>query len=191
MKAVIMAGGRATRFDGEVEKALLEVGGRKLLRRSVDALPHDRLNEILVAVSSHTPRTKVEAERAGLEIIETLGMGYHQDVMELLEKLDDTFLTLNVDVPFITEHHVVELLRAFDGNSLAAVVPTSRVAVRPRMESVGVDAAGEPFTWVGLNIVTPNPETRTIVLDDPFLAFNINDEDDLARADRVASENGL
>ncbi|MGB2825508.1 MAG: NTP transferase domain-containing protein, partial [Thermoplasmata archaeon] len=35
-----MAGGRATRFDGEVEKALLEVGGRNLLKRSVDALQH-------------------------------------------------------------------------------------------------------------------------------------------------------
>lgn len=191
MKAVIMAGGRATRFDGEVEKALLEVGGRRLMQRSVEALRQDRLSGILVAVSPHTPRTRVEAKRAGLGIIETLGKGYHQDVMELLEKLGGNFLTLNVDVPFITEHHVAEILRSFDGNSLAAVVPTSRVAVRPRTESVGVDSAGEPFTWVGLNIVTPNPETRTIVFDDPFLAVNINDEGDLVRANRIASEKGL
>ena len=191
MKAVIMAGGRATRFDGEVEKALLEVGGRNLLRRSVDALQHGRLSEILVAVSRRTPRTRIEAERAGLKVIDTLGKGYHQDIMELLEKLDDVFLTLNVDVPFVTEHHVARLLEAFDGNSLAAVVHTSRAAVRPRTESVGVDEAGEAFTWVGLNIVTPNPETETIMFDDPLLAVNINDEDDLARANQIASERGL
>jgi len=191
MKAVIMAGGRATRFDGEVEKALLEVGGRSLLGRSVDALQQDRLNGVLVAVSQRTPRTRIEAERAGLKIIDTLGKGYHQDIMELLETLDDVFLTLNVDVPFVMEHHVARLLEAFDGNSLAAVVRTSRTAVRPRTESVGVDEAGEAFTWIGLNIVTPNPETETIVFDDPILAVNINDEGDLARANQIASERGL
>ena len=191
MKAVIMAGGRATRFDGEVEKALLEVGGRSLLRRAADALRHDRLSEVLVAVSPHTPRTMVEAERAGLKVIATPGRGYHKDVMELLERLDDAFLTLNVDVPFVREHHVARLLEAFDGNSLAAVVHMSRVAVKPRTESVGVDEAGEPFTWIGLNIVTPSPETETIVFDDPFLVVNINDEDDLARANLTASEIGL
>ncbi len=191
MKAVIMAGGRAARFDGEVEKALLEVGGRSLLRRSVDALRQDGLSGVLVAVSRHTPRTRTEAEKAGLKVIDTPGNGYHQDVTELLEKLDDVFLTLNVDVPFVAEHHVARLLRAFDGNSLAAVVHASRVAVRPRTESVGVNKAGEAFAWIGLNIVTPNPETETIVFDDPLLAVNINDEGDLARANQMASERGL
>jgi adenosylcobinamide-phosphate guanylyltransferase len=191
VKAIVMAGGKATRFDGEVEKALLEVGGRTLLERSVEALRLDRLSGIHVAVSNHTPRTREESRAMGVDVVDTHGIGSHQDVLELLDSFDNTFLTLNVDVPFVRRDHVARLLEAFDGRSLAAAVPASNTPVSPREESVGTDATGGRFAWVGLNIVTPGPETDIILFEDPLLAVNINDKDDLMRANLIASERGL
>jgi GTP:adenosylcobinamide-phosphate guanylyltransferase len=191
VKALIMAGGRATRFGAEVEKALLEVGGRSLLERAVRTLRSDLLSGIHVVVSHHTPRTTERAREMGVEVIETRGLGYHQDLLELLDKIDDAFLTLNVDVPFIREHHVVRILEAFDGRSIAAATPTTSALTEPREESVGNNATGMSIAWVGLNIVTREPETEVILLDDPLLAVNVNDEDDLKLANKISYERGL
>ena len=190
MKAYVMAGGRATRFEKPVEKALLEVGGRTLFARAIDALRTDGIVDVILAVSQHTPDTKREAERLGIASVNTPGLGYHEDVLQLLTT-SHPFLTVNVDVPFVNRNHVKTLLSKFEGESLAAVAPASESLSDPRHESVGRDDDGREFVWIGLNIVTPNPFTRTVWFDDPLLTVNINDSDDLTRADRIARERGL
>jgi adenosylcobinamide-phosphate guanylyltransferase len=190
LMAVVMAGGRATRFGGEVEKALLEVGGVPLLVRAFNAVGMDGLNEVAVAVSPHTPRTREEARRRGMSTIDTQGLGYHQDVTCILEECD-SFLTVNVDVPFVTRNHVGRLLESYEGGSIAVIVDAATTNTVVDGRSLGTMQDGRRFIWVGLNIVTPNPETKTILFDDPMLAVNINDEDDLATANAIALEKGI
>src|SRR5262245_11728914 len=49
--AIIAAGGRGLRLGGDRPKQLLEVGGRTILERSVDAfLSHDAIAEVIVAL---------------------------------------------------------------------------------------------------------------------------------------------
>jgi adenosylcobinamide-phosphate guanylyltransferase len=188
--AVVMAGGRATRFSARVEKALLEVGGKTLLLRAVEALRVSGVDEIWVAVTPHTPGTKEEAERMGLRAIETRGEGYHEDVIEILERRD-VFLTLNVDVPFVSRTHVERLLEAYDDGSVAAVTTESCTDSEPDAESTCVWTDGRRFVWVGLNVVTSDPETKLVLLDDPLLAVNVNDEGGLELANRLASDRGI
>lgn len=190
MMAVVMAGGRATRFDGRVEKALLEVGGKTLLMRSIEALELDGISEIAVAVSPHTPGTRRAAEAFGVSVIDTRGHGYHEDVTQIMEE-QDVFLTLNVDVPFVTKDHVARLLEAHEGGSIAAIVDASNVHDGIDDGAVATGTKGERFAWVGLNIVTSDPETKTLLLDDAMLLVNINDEDDLVRANAMALERGI
>ena len=48
--AIIAAAGQGRRFGGAMPKQLVEIGGRTLLQRSVDAFAQsDRVSEILVA----------------------------------------------------------------------------------------------------------------------------------------------
>lgn len=190
MIAVVMAGGMASRFGGGVEKALLVVGGASLLERAVKALQLEELDEVAVATSPHTPATAEEARRLGVRIVETKGLGYHQDVTEMLEE-HDVFLTLNVDVPFITKDHVRRLLAAHDGGSVAAVVDMPSSESSSDSGARGTCPDGRRFVWVGLNIVTDNPETKTVLFDEPLLAININDEQGLARARAIALERGV
>jgi adenosylcobinamide-phosphate guanylyltransferase len=185
-----MAGGRATRFGQPVEKGLLTVGGRTLLERSLNALDIGEISRVLVATSPHTPRTALKAAELGVDLIQTSGAGYHQDILELLEN-HSLFLTLNVDIPFVRMEHVSALLEAFDGGSLAAVLTIPSDGPRTSLESLSKSDGTGRTVWIGLNIVTPNPETATVELDDPLLAININDETDLAVADSIARQDGL
>ena len=188
--AIVMAGGRATRFAGNVEKGLLTVGNATLLERCLDALSVDEIDEILVATSPHTPMTREKAARLGAGSIETAGEGYHEDIDRLLG-IHNRFLTLNVDVPFVNRSHVTRLTGAFDGRSIAAVVPQSILDTPVQAESTGIDEGHSGFIWVGLNIVTSDPDTLTLPFEDPLLAVNINDEADLARAREIALVKGI
>lgn len=188
MMAVIMAGGRSSRFRSKVEKAMLSVGGKLLLTRALDALQVEGITEVAVAVSPHVPETRREAERLGLRVIDTSGDGYHEDVMRILD-YTKTFLTVNVDVPFVGRSHVERLLEEYDGGSVAAVVDVPGHETVYDESTVATEDGGR-LVWVGLNIVTPNPQTRMVRMDDPLLAVNVNDEEDLARADSIALAKG-
>ncbi len=190
MKAVIMAGGRASRFASPIEKATLVVRGRSLLERAVDALRVDGIDEVTVTISENTPSTLVLAEELGVSSMDTGGNGYHEDTAVLLDALGE-FLSLNVDVVFANRGHVKALLSGGHGGSVAGVIPSS-ISLRPwdRSSAMGADS-GEEMLWVGLNIVTGEPTTSTFRMDDPLLSINVNDEDDLAFAESIARDRGL
>ena len=190
MIAMIMAGGKSTRFRKPVEKAILSVGGLRLLERSAKALNEEGIKDVMVATASHTPDTHNLAKSLGLKIVRTKGLGYHQDTLELLEK-HGNFVSLNVDVPFIRGQHVRKLLMACRNESISVVIPASKALLRPDKDSVMKDADGAEMIWVGLNFVTANPRTGFLILDDPLLSVNINTVTDLEFADRLARERGI
>jgi adenosylcobinamide-phosphate guanylyltransferase len=184
LKAVIMAGGKASRLGGNREKALLEVGGRSLLSRAADALRVDRVDEIAVAITKATPQSKELATKLGLSVLQTSTKGYHEDTLEILDAFG-SFISLNVDIPFIRPEHVRKLLEASDKESLAAVIPSSIAMREPDKDSVGDDGTGKNVIWIGLNFVTSNPETSYLTYDDPLLSININTDEDLAFARKL------
>lgn len=185
--AIVMAGGKASRFPGHVEKALLTVRGRTLLERSLKALEEGGADEILVTVTDRTPRTGELAKRLGARVIRTRGLNYHDDVIELLDAYP-RFVSLNVDVPFISSRHVDELMKVSPSGSAAAVIPASISMVEPDRDVVLVDSLGRKMLWVGLNIVTAEPEAALKMFEDPLLSINVNNEEDLALARRIAEE---
>jgi len=188
--AIIMAGGRSTRFRKPTEKATLSVGGLKLLERSANALNVEGIDDVIVATGSHTPDTESLAMSLGIESVRTKGSGYHQDTIELLGMYGN-FVSLNVDVPFVSGHHVRRLLAACRNESLSVVTPASEALVRPDRDSVMKDVEGADTIWVGLNFVTADPRTGFLVLDDPLLSVNINTETDLEFAEKLAMERGI
>ena len=184
---MIMAGGRATRFRHPEEKGVLEIEGRTLLERSVAALKAGGVDDISVAVTHRNPRTRELAKRLGIAAIETRGEEYHQDILELLAE-QGNFISLNVDVPFVRGSHVKKLTDAIEEHSIACVVPACVSAIKPEQDSIMIDAEGTRMLWVGLNFVTTSPETSLLVYDDPLLAINVNTEEDLLTARKLAKD---
>ena len=187
---VVMAGGKATRFQRKVEKGILEVGGRTLLERATDALEVPGIDRVVIATTASTFRTECLARDLDLEVFRTKGAGYHNDVVELIDSFD-RFISVNVDVPFVAKEHISKLVTIEQRDSIAGVVPCRLTLRPPDKDSLIVGTNGEEMIWTGLNFVTINPETDFLVFEDPLLTLNINNEADLEFARKLASERGI
>ncbi len=181
MIAVIMAGGKSTRMGKRIEKPILRLGKETLLERSVNAVKGSRVADFIIATTPLTPKTTKLAIRRGYAVLETPGSDYHDDVYFLLDRVGP-YISLNVDIPFITPDAIDQLISKSKRGSIACVLPRERVSYPVDDESVGDGRDGKPYVWIGLNYVTPSKETDLLVMEDERLAININTPLDLAFA---------
>jgi GTP:adenosylcobinamide-phosphate guanylyltransferase len=181
MIAVIMAGGKSTRMGKRIEKPILRLGKETLLDRSVAAVENSRAADLIVATTASTPKTTKLAIKRGYAVLETPGIDYHEDVYFLLGRIGP-YVSLNVDIPFITPAAIDRLISKSKEESIACVLPRERVSYPVDDDSVGDGRDGKPYVWIGLNYVTPSKETDLLVMEDERLAININTPLDLAFA---------
>ena len=74
--AILAAGGRGTRLGAGTPKQLLTLGGRTILKWSVEALErHDRVNEIVVAVPPEIAANPPECLRASRKPVQIVAGG--------------------------------------------------------------------------------------------------------------------
>ena len=74
--AIIAAGGRGARFGGSVPKQLIELGGRTILQRTVDAFDlHPRVDRIIVALPTEWVGEKGRYVRGGLKPLQVVSGG--------------------------------------------------------------------------------------------------------------------
>lgn len=184
MIAVIMAGGKATRFGNRVEKALLELMGKTLLEISLDKLRSFSFDEIYVSVSPNTPRTIKLCERFGAKVQMTSGADYHQDIYALLGSLGN-FISLNVDSPFVSSTDIARLLESIVDTSMSVAVPRKLVDF-PVDEQSEFQIEGARYIWIGLNYVTPSEKMGFIESNNRLGALNINTRADLELAEKYA-----
>jgi adenosylcobinamide-phosphate guanylyltransferase len=172
---IILAGGKSTRMGRE--KPILKIAGREMLLWVYDAA--SRVDEVFVALSRNTPKTKELCIHEGIPFIETPGKGYVEDVQWLLKEFGP-FVNSSADIPFIkaSDFHAIE--KAFDGKtSLTGVLPLQKV---PRDLNPLVYRS---YAIVGLNAVGFEGE-NFFELENPLLALNVNTPEDLKLAERIA-----
>lgn len=105
--------------EGVIEKPLLKVNGIAMVERVILALvSSDRFDRIVAAVSPNTPKTKELLKSKGIEIIETSGEGYSNDLSYLLSKLKpQRVMVVPSDLPLLNSQIVSEILDAIDNSS--------------------------------------------------------------------------
>jgi adenosylcobinamide-phosphate guanylyltransferase len=118
--AAVMCGGRASRMQaGVIEKPMLKVNSIAMVERVILALvSSDRFDRIVAAVSPNTPKTKELLKSKGIEIIETSGEGYSNDLSFLLSELKPRrVMVVPSDLPLLNSQIVSEILDAIDNSS--------------------------------------------------------------------------
>ena len=191
MRALIMAGGQGSRIN-RGEKPLLLIHGRPMISYVIDAFSAAGTDPV-VAASKKTPMTMNWCRAQGIDVIRTEGMGYIQDMIEAVKKLDEQhslFICVS-DIPGITAKIIHQIVKkhGLSGKDACSVwIPADivrstgcSVTYEERVHGVKACPAGVNILR-GDRICEPQDELR-IMLNEPGLALNVNTRDDLAAAE--------
>lgn len=194
MIAVVMCGGRATRMGGSTEKPLLEVGGIAAVQRVISALRGCRSFERLIAaVSRHTPATKEFLKAREVEVVETAGKGYSQDLSRILEELRPArVLVTPADLPLLSSEVVSEICKVLQKAPVISMVLEKEFVERAGFQpSVVLRSRGSEYCHSGISIFDTSVMGTGLAKEEYFLlnrmeiAVNVNRKQDLLLAEKL------
>lgn len=131
--AVLLCGGRGTRLGGDREKPLVEVGGRPMVARVLDALAEaDGVDRVLAVTSPSAPATR-RALRGNLgddadiecTVRDGDGDGYVPDLGVGLDAVNGPAVSVAADVPLLAGEDVDDAVDAATGTVDGGVSGTS------------------------------------------------------------------
>ena len=190
-------------MGGDIEKPLLEISGKSMLRRVIEVLRcSNSIDRIVVASSPETPATTIEAKNLGAQTIITPGMGFEDDMRFAIRQLSlEEVLVISSDLPFVTIDVIEEALRKYRNAgkpALAVMAPTKlyeRFGIRP---GYVFEIDGQKLVPVGINIVDGRRieegalDQTELVVDSGDVVFNVNTPEELRAArKRPATVRGM
>lgn len=183
MKAVIMAGGKADRLELDIEKPLIIIEEKTILERIVNVLKNAGINEIHVAITDNSPKTKIKAEKLNLKIIKTPGNGYVKDIQYLMRKFKE-FLVVSADLPFL-QSKLIENILIKHGEikqPLSVVVPIEAYEMMGFTPSTTVNNSYVP---IGVNIVSEGKDYFYVIKGKQTININTKKELELIKDERT------
>jgi adenosylcobinamide-phosphate guanylyltransferase len=187
-----MCGGRASRMQASVEKPLLKVSGIPMIERMISALAgSNRFSRIVAAVSPNTPNTKEFLKSKGIEIIDTAGEGYPQDLSRLLSKLKpEGVMVVPADVPLLDAQAISDIVDAAKGKQEPAV---SIVLEKGFVEGMGIkpSVVFGRYCHSGITIFNTARVTREtvqeryVVMNRKEIALNVNTKEELELTEKL------
>jgi len=194
--ALVMAGGKGTRMKTKEEKPLLRVGGKPLIEHVIDALKNaKKIDEIIVTVSKHTPKTAAIAKRFSVKVLRTPGKDWCSDVQYAIKKLQlNTVLTIAADLPLITSEVIDEVIERYERCGKPALTVAVPLEICKRL---GLDADYAfkvecmDLVPVGINVVDGKRidegtlEEGIFVIQREEIALNVNKLADLKVAEHL------
>lgn len=188
--ALVMAGGKGTRMKLRGEKPMLKVGGKPMIQHVLDALKKaEGVDEIVVAVSKHTPRTAEAMERLSVKVLETPGKGYVSDMQYAVKKLKlNTVLTISSDLPLVTDEIIDEAIERYERCGKPALTVAAPAETRERLGlklDYIIEGKGRRLVPAGINLIDgrridePELEEEVLVVDREEVAVNVNTPEDL------------
>lgn len=191
--ALIMAGGKGTRFGGDTEKPMAEFLGKTLIRRVIEATEESkRISQTYVAITSNSPRTAEEVKSSSATLIKTDGNGYHADLQQAVQKakLNCPVLIISADLPLINGQFLDEIIIKYEKSkkpALTVLIP-EEVIREYGLSSVSLyEFDGKNYAVSGINIIDgrrilENQKEEVIINCRPEAVFTVNSMKDMERA---------
>ncbi len=189
-----MCGGKATRMiQAATEKPLLKVGNTAMIERVVSALAGSRRFARIVAIaSSNTPETKEFLALKGIEIIETAGEGYPQDLSRALARLKpEKVMVVPADIPLVDPQVIGDIVDAAGNRQEPAV---SIVLEKEFVENMGVkpSVVFGRYCHSGITVFDTTRiagdvvvEERYLVMNRKEIALNVNTKEERELAEKL------
>jgi adenosylcobinamide-phosphate guanylyltransferase len=197
-----MCGGRASRMQqqqqGGIEKPLIKVDGVAMVERVISALASsNRFDRIIAAVSPNTPKTNEFLKSKGIEIIETAGEGYSQDLSHLLSKLKPhKVVVVPGDIPLLNSQIVKEILNTIDDDDdrQEQEQAISIILEKGFVEEIGVKPSivlmnqycHSGITIFNSMVVSTEPvKEHYLVMNRKEIALNVNTKEELELVEKL------
>ena len=192
--ALIMAGGKGTRFGKDIEKPMAHFMGKPLIRRVIEVTKESkRISETVVAVTAISPNTTQEAKKASVKVIETDGKGYHEDLQQAVQtaKLECPVLIISADLPLLTGEFLDEIVSKYEEAgkpALTVLIPEAAFRKYNIIAASPFEYNGKMYAVSGINIIDgrqilEEQEQEVVFSNRPEAVFTVNSTKDLESAE--------
>ena len=196
-----MAGGRGSRMGGSIEKPLLDIAGKSMLQRTIEAVRlSTTIDRIVVASSPNTPGTTIEAKKLGVENIVTPGAGFEEDMRFAIRQLSlSDVLIISSDLPFVTSGVIEQAVKEYRASGKPALAVMAQAELYERLGSSPeyvFRIHGQNLVPVGINIIDGRRidegalDQVEVVIDCGDVVLNVNTMNELASARKKLSDIG-
>jgi adenosylcobinamide-phosphate guanylyltransferase len=191
--ALIMAGGKGTRFGKDAEKPMAQFMGKRLIRRVIEATKQSKkITETVVAVTAISPNTAKEAKKASVKVVETDGKGYHTDLQQAVQdaNLKCPVLIVSADLPLLTGEFLDEIIIKYEEAgkpALTVLIPEEAFHKYNISAASPFEYDGKMYAVSGINIIDgrrilEEQEQEVVVSSRPEAVFTVNSTKDLESA---------
>lgn len=182
-----MAGGKGSRMHSQDEKLLLKYIHPTILHVVFALQNSNCFSKIVATTSYHSPKTKEMLENSGIDVFETPGNGYVEDLNLALRSLNDFIFVVSGDLPLLDEEIVTEIVKTHNPDSLW----TSYLVTKDFLHSLGLKSEysttfqNKECYFTGISIVNAKEinnldtiEEIFHILNDKRIAYNLNTKED-------------
>ena len=187
MIGIVMAGGKGTRMNLDDEKLLLQYK-KPIILHVIDSLKNSSCFSKIVAVTSpNSPKTKKLLEENNIEIFDTSGLGYVEDLNSVLQKFKDLVLVTSGDLPLLDAEIIQTIVKQCDSKKIW----TSILVTDKLLSSIGtkseysINHNNQKCNFTGISLIDSqkinsleNIEENYVILDDKRIALNLNTKQD-------------
>ena len=182
-----MAGGKGSRMSFPEEKLLLEYK-KPIILHVIDALKESKcFSKIIAITSSNSPETKNLLQKNKIELFDSSGKDYVQDLNQILKKINDSVLVTSGDLPLLDREIIQRLVKEYSSEKIW----TSFLVSRKLLDSLKIstdyetDFKDQPCCYTGISLINAQKITNLenipenfVILDDKRIAFNLNTKED-------------
>lgn len=187
MIGIVMAGGKGSRMSLTGEKLLLKYK-KPVILHVLDALRDSNcFSKILAITSSNSPQTKKFLEENNIELFNTPGDGYVNDLNLVLKSLNDFVLITSADLPFLDGDIIKKIITQCNlENIWTAIIITKKFLDSLHLSSdYWFEFENQQCCYSGISLVNAekiltmeNISEKFIIIDDKRIAFNLNTKQD-------------
>ena len=187
MIGLVMAGGKGTRMNLDDEKLLLKYK-KPIILHVIDSLKDSNcFSKIFALTSSNSPKTKIFLQENNVEIINTNGIGYVEDLNFILQSTNDSVLVTSGDLPLLDQDIIKKIVKHHDPKKIwTSILVTNKFLTMLGLESdYSIQYNDQTCNYTGISIINANKinssknlDENYIVIDDKRIAFNLNTKRD-------------
>ena len=198
--ALVMAGGRGTRMKLPEEKPLIEVCGKPVIEYVLSALKDaKKIDRIIVATTSATPKTTLLMQQHNIEVIQTPGKDYVSDMGYTVQTLKlGIFLAIAADLPLVKPEMLDTIIAYYERSGKPALTVAVPLATKVQL-GMCVDYSfveqGQKLVPVGINVIDGSKrygdewlDQDICILNHQELTININTTQELQIAQRLLND---